>query len=194
MVASSEPYDVVIIGSGVGGAAVAHILADSGARILILERGERLPREAQNWSPEAVFVEQRYRTTDIWYDASGEPFRPGQFYFVGGHTKFYGAAMFRFRERDFEGIEHEEGSSQAWPLRYADLEPWYGEAERLFGVHGKAGEDPTEPPRSSPYPYPPIPHEPVIAKAFERLRALKDMGYPLVLAKPFGTDTPSHQC
>jgi choline dehydrogenase-like flavoprotein len=134
------PHDIVIIGSGVGGAAVAFTLADSGARILILERGERLPREAENWSAEAVFAEQRYRTTETWYDGSGKPFRPGQFYFVGGHTKLYGAAMFRFRERDFEGIEHDEGRTVPWPVRYADLEPWYGEAERLFGVHGKAGK------------------------------------------------------
>ena len=170
--ASNATHDVVIIGSGVGGAAVAFTLADSGARILILERGERLPREAENWSAEAVFAEQRYRTTETWYDGGGKPFRPGQFYFVGGHTKFYGAAMFRFRERDFEGIEHDEGRTVPWPVRYADLEPWYGEAERLFGVHGKAGEDPTEPPRSSPYTYGPIPHEPVIADAFQRMRAL----------------------
>jgi len=145
----SESYDVVIIGSGVGGGSVALTLAGTGARILILERGERLPREAENWSPEAVFVEQRYRTRETWYDGDGKPFRPGQFYFVGGHTKVYGTAMFRFRERDFEGIEHADGNSVPWPVRYADLEPWYGEAERLFGVHGKAGDDPTEPPPAS---------------------------------------------
>ena len=103
-------WDVVIIGSGVGGGCVASRLADTGARILILERGERLPREPQNWDAEAVFVEQRYRTHDTWYDAHGATrFVPGQFYYVGGHTKFYGTAMFRFRERDFEGVEHEEG-------------------------------------------------------------------------------------
>lgn len=170
--AANADYDVVIIGSGVGGGAIALALAPTGAKILILERGERLPREAENWSPEAVFVEQRYRTREIWYDSNGQPFRPGQFYFVGGHTKVYGTAMFRFRERDFEGIEHADGHSVPWPIRYADLEPWYGEAEQLFGVHGKAGEDPTEPPRSAPYPYPPIPHEPIIANAYERMRAL----------------------
>jgi choline dehydrogenase-like flavoprotein len=171
-VTAEGSYDLVIIGSGVGGGAVALTLAGTGASILILERGERLPREAENWSPEAVFVEQRYRTHETWYDGDGKPFRPGQYYFVGGHTKFYGTAMFRFRERDFEGIEHAEGKTTPWPLRYADLEPWYGEAEKLFGVHGKAGDDPTEPPRSTPYPYPPIPHEPIIGQAFERMRAL----------------------
>ena len=163
-------YDVVVIGSGVGGGCVALTLADTGARILILERGERLPREPQNWDAEAVFGAQRYRTQDIWQDGAGRKFRPGQFYFVGGHTKFYGAAMFRFRERDFEALEHEEGVSPAWPIRYADLEPFYDRAERLFGVHGRAGDDPTEPPRSAPYPFPAIPHEPLLADLFDRFR------------------------
>ena len=164
-------FDVAIIGSGVGGGCVALSLADSGARIVILERGERLPREAQNWDPEAVFAEGRYRTMETWYDAAGSPFRPGQFYYVGGHTKVYGTAMFRFRERDFDGIEHAEGATVPWPIRYADLEPWYAQAERVFGVHGKAGEDPTEPARSGPFPHPPIPHEPIIGEVFERMRA-----------------------
>ena len=162
--------DVVIVGSGVGGGSVALSLAGTGARILILERGERLPREPQNWEAEAVFVDQRYRTTDLWYDGEGNSFRPGQFYYVGGHTKFYGTAMFRFRERDFDGVSHEEGDSCPWPIRYRDLEPWYAKAEQLFGVHGQAGDDPTEPPRSTPYPFGPIPHEPVVAEVFERMR------------------------
>jgi choline dehydrogenase-like flavoprotein len=108
-------WDVVIIGSGVGGGCVAASLADTGARILILERGERLPREPQNWDPEGVFVENRYRTTETWYDGTGNAFRPGQFYYVGGHTKVYGTAMFRFRKRDFDGIEHAEGATVPWP-------------------------------------------------------------------------------
>src|SRR5882672_7824441 len=151
-------YDVVIIGSGVGGGAVALQLAGSGARVLILERGPVLPREPQNWDAESVFVDLRYRSKETW-TSDGRSFRPGQYYFVGGHTKFYGAAMFRFRERDFEAHQLEDGVTPAWPIRYADLEPWYDQAERLFGVHGQAGQDPTEPPRARPYPFPPIPHE-----------------------------------
>lgn len=164
-------FDVVIIGSGVGGGCVALSLAGSGASILILERGERLPREAQNWDPEAVFVDNRYRTQETWYDAAGKAFRPGQFYYVGGHTKVYGTAMFRFRERDFEGVSHDEGDTRPWPLRYRDLEPWYTRAEQAFGVHGQAGDDPTEPPRSAPYPHGPIPHEPLIAELSARMKA-----------------------
>lgn len=166
-----DPYDIVIIGSGVGGGCAALTLAETGARILILERGERLPREPQNWDAEAVFADLRYRSRETWYDGKGNPFRPGQYYYVGGHTKFYGTAMFRFRERDFEALEHEEGVSPAWPIRYADLEPFYAEAERLFGVHGQAGEDPSDPPRAGPYPFPPVPHEPVMARLFEKLKA-----------------------
>ncbi len=170
--AASSDYDIVIIGSGVGGGCAALTLAPTDARILILERGERLPREPQNWDAEAVFVEQRYRTHDTWYDAQGKAFRPGQFYYVGGHTKFFGTAMFRFRVRDFETVEHEDGISPAWPIRYDDLEPWYTQAERLFAVHGQAGEDPTEPPRSQPYPFPPIPHEPLMDEIAQSFRAL----------------------
>src|SRR3954469_19278832 len=137
--------DVIVIGSGVGGASVAHQLAGGAAKVLVLERGPVLPRGAENGEVEAVFAQQRYTTTDTWY-ADGRPFRPGMFYFVGGHTKFYGTAMFRFRERDFEELKHTEGISPAWPIRYADLEPWYGQAEALFGVRGKGGVDPTDPP------------------------------------------------
>ena len=165
-------YDVVVIGSGVGGGCIAHALAATGANILIVERGERLPREAQNWDAEAVFANLRYRAQETWQDAAGNNFRPGQYYYVGGHTKFYGTAMFRFRKRDFEALEHEEGVSPAWPIRYADLEPYYAQAERLFGVHGQAGDDPTEPPRSSPYPFAAIPHEPLLAELFQRFRAM----------------------
>ena len=171
--------DIIIIGSGVGGGSVALQLAGSSAKVLVLERGPVLPREPENWDIEAVFCAQRYQTTETWY-ADGRPFRPGMFYFVGGHTKFYGTAMFRFRVRDFEALAHEEGVSPAWPIRYADLETWYGQAERLFGVRGQAGTDPTEPPRSSPYAHPPVPHEPVLAAIEQRLRGqgLKPFSMP----------------
>jgi choline dehydrogenase-like flavoprotein len=187
-------FDVVIIGSGVGGGAIALSLMPTGARILLIERGPRLPREPQNRDAEAVFVEQRYRSTETWFDGRGRPFRPGQYYFVGGHTKFYGCAMFRFRERDFEAVEHEEGVSPAWPIRYADLEPYYGQAERLFGVRGRAGDDPTEPPRSGPYPHPAVPHEPVIARLAERFQALGLRPFAMPAAIDFGADGRCERC
>jgi len=189
-----KDFDVVIIGSGVGGGAIALSLMPTGARILLIERGPRLARERQNRDAEAVFVEQRYRTTETWFDGKGRPFRPGQYYFVGGHTKFYGCAMFRLRERDFELIEHEEGVSPAWPIRYADLEPYYGQAEQLFGVHGRNGDDPTEPPHSTPYPHPPVPHEPVIAQLAERLQGLGLRPAPMPAAIDLGPEGRCERC
>lgn len=189
-----EPVaDVLIIGSGVGGGSVALQLAGSGARVMVLERGPVLAREPQNWDVEAVFCDQRYKTTETWY-ADGRRFRPGMFYFVGGHTKFYGTAMFRFRERDFDEVVHDEGVSPAWPIRYADLEPWYGEAERLFGVRGQAGTDPTDPPRSTPYPHAAVPHEPVLAAIEARLRAQGLTPFPMPSAVDFGPGGRCRRC
>jgi choline dehydrogenase-like flavoprotein len=161
----------VIIGSGMGGGTTAHALARRGVDVLVLERGERLPREAENWSPRAVFAERRYKPSERWIDGDGRSFAPGVHYVVGGNTKVYGASLPRFRERDFDAVEHEDGISPAWPFGYADLEPYYGEAERMYAVHGTTGEDPTEPWRSSAYPHPALEHEPYIAELAERLRA-----------------------
>ena len=175
----SGGFDVVIIGSGVGGGCIAHVLAPTGARIVILERGSRLPREDRNWDPEAVYADAVYKSEERWVDGSGRSFRPGQFYYVGGHTKVFGATMFRFRREDFRAIEHAGGLSPAWPIDYDTLEPYYARAERLFGVHGEAGADPTEPPRSGPYPHPPLRHNPVIAEVAERLRAQGLRPFPI---------------
>lgn len=189
----NEARDVVIIGSGVGGGAVARQLAGTGARVLILERGPVLPREPENWDPEAVFAELRYRSTETWTEGQRR-FRPGQYYFVGGHTKFYGTAMFRLRERDFEAVELEDGVSPAWPIRYADLEPWYAQAEQLFGVRGQAGLDPTEPPRGAPYAHGPIPHEPVMAEIARRLEAQGLHPFPMPAAVDFGPGGRCRRC
>lgn len=185
--------DVLIIGSGVGGGAVALQLAGSDARVLVLERGPVLPREPENWDIEAVFAAQRYQTTERWY-ADGRAFRPGMFYFVGGHTKFYGTAMLRFRQRDFEAVEHQEGISPAWPIRYAGLEPWYALAEQLFGVRGQGGIDPTEPPRSTPYAHPAVPHEPLLARLEQRLRAQGLRPFPLPCAIDLGAGGRCLRC
>jgi choline dehydrogenase-like flavoprotein len=163
--------DVVVVGSGMGGGTIAHALARRGVDVLILERGERLPREPENWSPRAVFLDRRYKPAERWLDGAGRAFAPGVHYLVGGNTKVYGASLPRFRERDFEAVEHHEGTSPAWPFRYADLEPYYGQAERMYRVHGSTGEDPTEPWRSTPFPYPALAHEPYIAELAARLRA-----------------------
>lgn len=164
--------DVVVIGSGMGGATTALALARRGVDVLVLERGERLPREPENWSPRAVFVQRRYKPPETWYDSRGRPFAPGVHYVVGGSTKVYGASLPRFRVHDFDAVEHHEGTSPAWPFSYADLEPYYAEAERVYRVHGTTGEDPTEPWRSTPFPHPALPHEPYVADLGRRLRAL----------------------
>ena len=170
-VANGAHFDVVIIGSGAGGGTLARTLAASGLKILVLERGDWLPQEPQNWDAEEVFQKNRYVSKDVWHDKHGKPFQPGSHYFVGGATKMYGAAHFRLRQQDFEVLRHFDGISPAWPLRYSDFEPWYQRAEELYHVHGLRGEDPTEPPCSGPYPHPPVAHEPRIQKLVDDLRA-----------------------
>lgn len=162
--------DVVIIGSGMGGSTFAHALRDSGLDIVIVERGDFLPREIQNWSAEAVFGKGRYRNAEPWLDHHNQAFSPGVFYYVGGNTKFYGAMLPRFREADFGEIRHAEGVSPAWPISYAEFEPWYAEAEKLYRVHGQAGVDPSEPWRSGPYPQPALAHDPALVSLAHSLR------------------------
>lgn len=137
-----DHYDVIIIGTGAGGGTLAHRLAPSGKRMLLLERGGYLPRERENWDSEEVFARERYVTAERWYDKRGVAFRPHAQYFVGGNTKVYGGILFRMRERDFQDVEHYAGVSPRWPISYADLEPYYTQAERLYLVHGQEGEDP----------------------------------------------------
>jgi choline dehydrogenase-like flavoprotein len=158
----STHYDVIIVGTGAGGGTLAYKLAPSGKRILLLERGHWLKREPQNWDAVEVFVKNRYVSEDFWVDQDDKPFQPGSHYFVGGATKMYGAALFRFRAEDFGAMLHKDGISPSWPIAYEDLEPYYLQAERLFHVHGERGVDPTEPPASGPYPHPPVSHEPRI--------------------------------
>jgi choline dehydrogenase-like flavoprotein len=153
-------YDVIIIGTGAGGGTLAYHVAPSGKRILILERGDYVPREKDNWSSQAVTVDGKYNTKESWRDKNGKDLHPHTNYYVGGNTKFYGAALFRLRKEDFGELRHHGGVSPAWPVGYDEFEPYYTRAENLYHVHGNRGEDPTEPPASSPYPWPAVSHEP----------------------------------
>jgi choline dehydrogenase-like flavoprotein len=162
-------YDIIIIGSGAGGGTLAHHLAPSGKSILVLERGGWLPREPENWIAEEVFQKNRYVSADIWRDPKGKRYQPGTYHYVGGATKMYGAALFRLRKQDFEGITHHDGFSPAWPIGYDEMEPYYTKAEQLYQVHGIRGEDPTEPHSSAPYPFPPVTHEPRIQQLSDDL-------------------------
>ncbi|HEY1878333.1 MAG TPA: NAD(P)-binding protein, partial [Caulobacteraceae bacterium] len=160
----SSQFDVIIVGSGAGGGTLAQRLAPTGKKILILERGPHLPREAENWDPKAVWLQHRYRTTDQWFDKKGHPFTPNSYYFVGGNTTFYGAALMRLRGSDFGEIKHAGGGiSPAWPISLTDLSPYYDEAERAWMVHGQRGVDPTEAGDEPPYAYPAVSHDPAIA-------------------------------
>lgn len=164
-------YDVIIIGTGAGGGTLAHRLAPSGKRILLLERGDFLPREKANWDPMQVFKHERYFNAETWYDKHDQELQPAAGYWVGGNTKLYGGTLFRMREQEFDRVIHEGGISPAWPLKYQDFEPYYTEAEKLYHVHGKRGLDPTEPWTSDDYLFPAIAHEPRIQEVHDDLQA-----------------------
>lgn len=167
-------YDLIIIGTGAGGGTLVNLLAPSGKKILVLERGTFLPREKANWDSKRVLQKERYRTSEMWYDKDGKAVRTATHYYVGGNTKVYGGALFRFRKQDFEKVIHKDGISPEWPLKYRDFAPYYAQAEKLYEVHGKRGLDPTEPQTSEDYPFPPISHEPYVQEIHN---ALKEKGF-----------------
>jgi len=160
-------YNVIIIGTGAGGGTLAYKLAPAGQKILLIERGGYVPREKDNWSSAAVNLNAKYNTKEVWKDGEGKDLHPHTNYYVGGNTKFYGAALFRLREKDFGELRHHGGISPAWPITYHDLAPYYDQAEKQYQVHGQRGEDPTEPPTSSPYPHPAVSHEPRLQQLSE---------------------------
>jgi choline dehydrogenase-like flavoprotein len=164
-----DSYDVIIIGTGAGGGTLARHLAPSGKKILLLERGDWLPREPSNWLAQDVFVDNKYVSPDTWYDEKGQAFQPQVHYFVGGATKLYGAALYRLRPEDFGELRHHDGLSPAWPISYDELEPYYTRAEHMYEVHGNHGEDPTEGPASAQYPFPAVSHEPRIQQLSDDL-------------------------
>jgi choline dehydrogenase-like flavoprotein len=166
----STSFDIIIIGSGAGGGTIARELASTGAKILIVERGDFIPQEDHNWDPSSVWRDLRYRTTETWLDENGRSFRPYTHYCVGGNTKFWGTVMYRLRREDFTAIEHEDGISPAWPIDYDTLAPFYDRAERIYEVHGQQGLDPTEAPRGA-YPFPPVPHSRMVGEIVDQLKA-----------------------
>ncbi len=165
----NQQFDIIIIGTGAGGGTMAQALSQTSARILIVERGDFVPQEEENWDPEAVWKHLRYRARDLWFDNRGREFVPYTHYGVGGNTKFWGSVLYRLRREDFQAVEHMDGLSPAWPIDYDTLAPYYDRAERLYHVRGAKDGDPTEPPRSA-YPYEAVPHAPEMATIVDRLR------------------------
>ena len=169
---SGDHHDVLVVGSGPGGATTAARVAETGKRVLLLERGDFLPRERDNWSSQAVFGEAKYTADETFYDHRDRPFRPELHYYVGGNSKVYGAALFRLLPSDFGEVRHSGGVAPAWPLTYQDMEPYYVRAEHLFWVHGQHGEDPFAGRSSREYKYPPVRHEPRIQQLSDDLEGL----------------------
>jgi choline dehydrogenase-like flavoprotein len=168
----SDHHDVLVIGSGPGGATTAARVAETGKRVLLLERGDFLPRERDNWSSQAVFGTGKYTADETFYDLHDRPFQPELHYYVGGNSKVYGAALVRLMPADFGEVQHRDGVAPAWPLSYDDMEPYYVRAEHLFWVHGRHGEDPFAGLSSQDYKYPPVQHEPHIQELSDGLEKL----------------------
>jgi len=130
---STEQYDVIIVGSGAGGSAAAYRLTQSGQRVLLLEKGGHLPRDGSTLDVKTVFNEGRFKNQVEWSDGDGNTFIPGEYYNVGGKTKWYGAALLRMSPHEFEADP--EFQLRGWPISYSELVPYYEDAERLLHVH-----------------------------------------------------------
>jgi choline dehydrogenase-like flavoprotein len=186
--------DIVIVGSGIGGSTLAYALRGTGRSVLVLERGPHLPREADNWDSTAVFKNLKYRTAERWVDWRGRLFRPEMHYYVGGNSKFYGGVLWRLRPSDFGQSVHADGESAPWPIGYEDLEPYYSAAERIYGVRGSVGIDPTEPAHSLPYEHAALEHEPAMAQLASRLRQQGLRPFQPPIAVGYGDDGPCIRC
>ena len=162
-------FDIVIVGSGMGGGTLAYALRNAGASVLLVERGDFIPRERENWSTDAIFVDGRYKADERWQSSDGRWYQPGLTYAVGGNTKVYGASLPRFRHTDFGSVQHADGVSPAWPFTYDDLATHYAAAEAIFGVHGEPESG--LPDRAEPFPHAPVDHEPGVREIAARLSA-----------------------
>jgi choline dehydrogenase-like flavoprotein len=194
---AETPYDAIVIGSGFGGAMAAHVLVEAGWSVLMLERGDWVARGAHNWAGDGVGQLTEYYSTESPYRVTGAGHDAGlgAFHCVGGPSVFYGGVAFRFRAEDFEADPEIAGTSGAcWPWTYDELEPFYTEAERLLGVAGEAGVDPTEPTRSAPYPETPRALAPISEQIARAARALGCHPFHLPMAINHRRDAGRYAC
>ncbi|MFK8185046.1 MAG: GMC oxidoreductase [Phormidesmis sp.] len=192
MIIDDQHYDIIIIGTGAGGGTLAQKLAPTGKRILILERGDRMPLTEQNRTNVDIFKKDRYHAPEQWYDADGEPFSPQTNYAIGGNTKIYNATLTRFRQQDFESITYEDGPTPEWPIKYTDLEPYYTQAEHLYQVHGdNQQQDPTEPTHSDRYPYPALKHPKIVQPIVQAIQSAGLHPTPLPISRTLQTQDPT---
>jgi choline dehydrogenase-like flavoprotein len=187
-------YDIIIVGTGAGGGTLAYALAATGKRILMLDRGHRIPKEPDNWNPKSIYMEGKYQTSETWQKEGEGTIKPALYHRVGGNTKVYGGALFRLRLEDFQEIQHYDGTSPAWCISYDDLEPYYTQAERLYKVHGQRGIDPTEPYIAADYPAAPIPHTDRIAQVEQQLKQQGLKPFSLPMALDYRSQSPSPAC
>jgi choline dehydrogenase-like flavoprotein len=190
-------YDLVVAGSGFGGVMAALPAVLAGRRVLMLERGDWIRRSPDNWGPEGFFeLTGAYsRETPFQVDAGEAPPSLGLLTSVGGASVFFGGVSLRLRERDFlPDREIDPAGTALWPYAYAGLEPYYARAEAILGVAGVAGEDPTEPPRSAPFPHRPGPLAPISSQVAEAARALGLRPFRLPLAINYTATAERHAC
>ncbi|MGB7376382.1 MAG: GMC family oxidoreductase [Rivularia sp. (in: cyanobacteria)] len=191
MIIDDQHYDVIIIGTGAGGGTLARKLAPTGKKILVLEQGDFLEKESSQLVDVEVFKKESFHAPEQWYEEDGDSFYPQTSYSVGGNTKIYSGVLQRMREKDFEKVQHQDGFSPEWEVKYKDFEPYYTEAEKLYQVHGKAGDDLTEPARSEDFPLPTVDSEPQIEDICTRIskQGLNPAYLPIGVGKQGRTDS-----
>jgi choline dehydrogenase-like flavoprotein len=182
MIIDDTHYDVIVVGSGAGGATLASDLAAKGRSVLLLERGAALPREDQNVADVDLFRKDRYHPGEQWFGTDGDPFSPQAVYALGGNTKIWGAVLERMREQEFGPLRYQEATAPSWGLPYNHFAPWYDRAEALYRVHGRQGVDPTEPSRFAAYARSPRPLDPLLEELREGLRRQSCHPYDLPLS------------
>ena len=147
-------WDVIVVGSGFGGSMAAHGLVQAGLDVLMLELGPWIDRGPSQRAWSVCWNDRAGYSQDPGYRVEGESRKQiGSFHCVGGASLFYGGVALRMRERDFAGYDG-VAPGLSWPFAYRELAPHYDEAERLLGIIGDDGSDPTAPPRGRPVPKP----------------------------------------